>query len=113
MHRPRGILFASCLCVASTGALAASPNVQFSAQTVQSSPDKTTRNAQIYVGDNQGRLDYQQDGQQMEPIEEVTIDVDDDYAGAVIEKITGPRESSLMAAAISGSSGAVTSMPRT
>lgn len=65
MYRPRGILFASCLCVASTGALAASPNVQFSAQTVQSSPDKTTRHAQIYVGDNQVRLDYQQDGQQM------------------------------------------------
>ena len=31
------------------------------------------------------------DGQRMEPIEEVTIDVDDDYTGAVIEKITGPR----------------------
>ncbi len=31
------------------------------------------------------------DGQQMEPIEEVTIDVDDEYSGAVIEKITGPR----------------------
>ncbi len=65
MYRPRGILFASCLCVASTGALGASSNVQFSAQTVQSSPDKTTRHAQIYVGDNQVRLDYQQDGQQM------------------------------------------------
>jgi hypothetical protein len=65
VYRPRGILFASCLCVVSTGALAASPNVQFSAQTVQSSPDKTTRHAQIYVGDNQVRLDYQQDDQQM------------------------------------------------
>ena len=31
------------------------------------------------------------DGQQHEPIEEVTIDVDDDYSGAVIEKITGTR----------------------
>jgi GTP-binding protein len=31
------------------------------------------------------------DGVQHEPIEEVTIDVDDDYAGAVIEKVTGPR----------------------
>jgi GTP-binding protein len=28
----------------------------------------------------------------MEPIEEVTIDVDDDYTGAVIEKLTGPRK---------------------
>jgi GTP-binding protein len=33
----------------------------------------------------------EEDGQTMEPIEEVTIDVDDDYSGAVIEKITGPR----------------------
>jgi len=31
------------------------------------------------------------DGVQHEPIEEVTIDVDDDYTGAVIEKLTGPR----------------------
>ena len=31
------------------------------------------------------------DGEQHEPIEEVTIDVDDDYTGAVIEKLTGPR----------------------
>ncbi|MEM0945138.1 MAG: EF-Tu/IF-2/RF-3 family GTPase, partial [Pseudomonadota bacterium] len=30
-------------------------------------------------------------GQRMEPIEEVTIDVDDEYSGAVIEKLTGPR----------------------
>ncbi|MEL7114742.1 MAG: translational GTPase TypA [Pseudomonadota bacterium] len=31
------------------------------------------------------------DGQRQEPIEEVTIDVDDAYSGAVIEKLTGPR----------------------
>jgi GTP-binding protein len=31
-------------------------------------------------------------GVTVEPIEEVTIDVDDDYTGAVIEKITGPRK---------------------
>ena len=31
------------------------------------------------------------DGVQHEPVEEVTIDVDDEYTGAVIEKITGPR----------------------
>lgn len=31
------------------------------------------------------------DGEKMEPIEEVTIDVDDEYSGAVIEKITGTR----------------------
>jgi GTP-binding protein len=32
------------------------------------------------------------DGVRCEPIEEVTIDVDDEYSGAVIEKITGPRK---------------------
>jgi GTP-binding protein len=31
------------------------------------------------------------DGQRHEPIEEVTIDVDDEYSGVVIEKITGQR----------------------
>ena len=34
-------------------------------------------------------------GQQHEPIEEVTIDVDDEYTGVVIEKITGPRRGEL------------------
>ena len=32
------------------------------------------------------------DGVQHEPVEEVIIDVDDDYTGAVIEKLTGPRK---------------------
>jgi len=36
------------------------------------------------------------DGQRLEPIEEVTIDVDDDYTGSVIEKITGPRKGELV-----------------
>jgi GTP-binding protein len=31
------------------------------------------------------------DGQRQEPVEEVTIDVDDDYTGSVIEKLTGAR----------------------
>ncbi|MEL7013705.1 MAG: GTP-binding protein, partial [Pseudomonadota bacterium] len=31
-------------------------------------------------------------GETLEPIEEVTVDVDDDYSGAVIEKITGARK---------------------
>ncbi|SEL89513.1 GTP-binding protein [Roseovarius azorensis] len=35
------------------------------------------------------------DGERLEPIEEVTIDVDDEYSGAVIEKITGPRKGDL------------------
>ncbi len=36
------------------------------------------------------------DGQRMEPIEEATIDVDDEYAGAVIEKLTGTRRGELV-----------------
>lgn len=36
------------------------------------------------------------DGEQLEPIEETTIDVDDDYAGAVIEKLTGSRKGELV-----------------
>ena len=35
------------------------------------------------------------DGVRHEPIEEATIDVDDEYAGAVIEKITGARKGEL------------------
>jgi len=34
----------------------------------------------------------EENGQRLEPIEEVTIDVDDDFSGAVIEKLTGPRK---------------------
>ena len=36
------------------------------------------------------------DGVKCEPIEEVTIDVDDEYTGAVIEKLTGPRRGDLV-----------------
>jgi len=36
------------------------------------------------------------DGVRQEPVEEVTIDVDDDYTGAVIEKLTGPRKGELV-----------------
>ncbi|MTH99166.1 MULTISPECIES: translational GTPase TypA [Alphaproteobacteria] len=38
----------------------------------------------------------EEDGQRLEPIEEVTIDVDDEYSGAVIEKITGARKGELV-----------------
>jgi GTP-binding protein len=34
--------------------------------------------------------------ERLEPVEEVTIDVDDDFAGAVIEKLTGPRRGELL-----------------
>ena len=33
-----------------------------------------------------------ENGETLEPIEEVTVDVDDDYSGAVIEKLTGARK---------------------
>ncbi|MFN7223581.1 MAG: translational GTPase TypA [Paracoccaceae bacterium] len=36
------------------------------------------------------------DGVKSEPIEEVTIDVDDEYTGPVIEKLTGPRKGDLV-----------------
>lgn len=38
----------------------------------------------------------EEDGQRLEPIEEVTIDVDDEYSGAVIEKVTGARKGELV-----------------
>ncbi|MGI3165565.1 translational GTPase TypA [Pseudooceanicola sp. 200-1SW] len=38
----------------------------------------------------------EEDGQKMEPIEEATIDVDDEYSGAVIEKLTGARKGELV-----------------
>jgi GTP-binding protein len=38
----------------------------------------------------------EEDGQTVEPVEEVTIDVDDEFTGAVIEKLTGPRRGELV-----------------
>ncbi|MFI0396126.1 translational GTPase TypA [Paracoccus jiaweipingae] len=38
----------------------------------------------------------EEDGQRMEPVEEVIIDVDDEYTGAVIEKLTGDRKGDLV-----------------
>ncbi|WP_171207459.1 MULTISPECIES: translational GTPase TypA [unclassified Ruegeria] len=38
----------------------------------------------------------EENGQRLEPIEEVTIDVDDEYSGSVIEKITGARKGELV-----------------
>jgi GTP-binding protein len=37
-----------------------------------------------------------ENGERLEPVEEATIDVDDEYAGAVIEKITGVRKGELV-----------------
>jgi GTP-binding protein len=38
----------------------------------------------------------EQNGETVEPVEEVTIDVDDEHTGAVIEKLTGPRKGDLV-----------------
>ncbi|MCW9042805.1 MAG: translational GTPase TypA [Pseudopelagicola sp.] len=38
----------------------------------------------------------EENGQKMEPVEEATIDVDDEYSGAVIEKLTGARKGELV-----------------
>ncbi len=38
----------------------------------------------------------EEDGVRLEPVEEATIDVDDEYSGAVIEKITGARKGELV-----------------
>jgi GTP-binding protein len=37
-----------------------------------------------------------ENGERLEPIEEATIDVDDEYSGAVIEKLTGTRKGELV-----------------
>ena len=37
----------------------------------------------------------EEDGRRLEPVEEVTIDVDDEYSGVVIEKLTGERKGDL------------------
>ncbi|MEX5728846.1 GTP-binding protein [Rhodovulum iodosum] len=38
----------------------------------------------------------EEDGQRLEPVEEVTVDVDDEYSGVVIEKLTGPRRGEMV-----------------
>ena len=38
----------------------------------------------------------EEDGVRMEPVEEATIDVDDEYSGVVIEKLTGHRKGELV-----------------
>lgn len=65
MKRAMRLLCASVFYAAAGGVLAATSNVQFSAQAQQSTPDKKTRNAQIYVGNNRVRLEYRQDERNM------------------------------------------------
>ncbi|MBK4215778.1 translational GTPase TypA [Paracoccus caeni] len=38
----------------------------------------------------------EEDGQRLEPVEEVIVDVDDDYTGVVIEKLTGDRKGEMV-----------------
>ena len=38
----------------------------------------------------------EENGQRMEPVEEVIVDVDDEYSGAVIDKLTGERKGDLV-----------------
>ncbi|QYK40391.1 MAG: translational GTPase TypA [Paracoccaceae bacterium] len=38
----------------------------------------------------------EEDGQKLEPVEEVIVDVDDEYTGAVIDKLTGERKGDLV-----------------
>ncbi|MBS1303737.1 translational GTPase TypA [Loktanella sp. SALINAS62] len=41
-------------------------------------------------------FDRDENGNRLEPVEEVTIDVDDEYTGSVVEKLTGPRKGELV-----------------
>ena len=63
MKRAMGLMCAAFLSTATGSAVASPSNVQFSAETVQSAPNKETRQGLIYVGDNQVRVEYQKDSQ--------------------------------------------------
>jgi hypothetical protein len=65
VKRARGFLFAGCFCLATAAGAAPPSNVQFSAQVVKSTPEKKTQQSQIFVGDNQVRVEHQQDAQTM------------------------------------------------
>ncbi len=65
VRRAAGVLFVGCLCVASGIAVAGRSNVQFSAQAVQAATNGQSRIAQVYVGDNQVRLEYPKDDLRM------------------------------------------------
>ncbi len=63
MKGARAFLFAGCFFVVAAAVGATSSNVQFSAQVMKATPDKKTQQSQIFVGDNQVRVEYQQDSQ--------------------------------------------------
>lgn len=63
MNRAEGVLLAIFAWMAISGAALAQSNVQFSGLAVQSGPDGKNREAQLYVGDNQVRLEHSRNGQ--------------------------------------------------
>ncbi len=65
MKRAAGVLLAAGLGVFSFAPVQAQSNVQFSGQAIQSGPEGKSRQAQLYVGDNQVRLEHGGDGQEM------------------------------------------------
>jgi hypothetical protein len=65
MRRAAGFVLAVGLGVSGFATVQAESNVQFSGQAVQSSPDGKSRTVQMYVGDNQVRLEHGADGQAM------------------------------------------------
>jgi len=68
MNRMVGFVLAGLFSTSPSVVSAAGSNIQFSAQTVQSTEDGEMRTAQMYVGDNQVRMQYRQDGQEMAEI---------------------------------------------
>ena len=63
MKRAVKIVCATGLCLSALAS--ADSNVQFSAQAVQSAPDGKSRQANMYVGDNQVRMEHRRDGADM------------------------------------------------
>jgi hypothetical protein len=63
--KAKGILVVFGFGLAAAGVSAGQSIVQFSARTVQSSPDKTSREARIHVGDSQVRIEYESNDQQL------------------------------------------------
>jgi len=61
----RRMKIAAATLVAVSGTAHAESNVQFSGLAVQSGPEGKTREAQVYVGDNQVRLEHNRNGQPM------------------------------------------------
>lgn len=60
-----GVLLVAGLGMSGIAATHAESNVQFSGQAVQSSPDGKSREAKLYVGDNQVRLEHGNDDQRV------------------------------------------------